>query len=757
MKAGGFPRLLAKSSNTPDKPLPGESLQGHIAHVVRAAEVLCDARGSLSLQAMGLPTEWAPRLRCILQLAAFMHDLGKCSEHFQEIVRHKPRTQLVRHEAISLWLCWPGQTLASWLRPAVATDDDYDIAVIAAAGHHRKFREHAIAPEGNGAEVKLLCEHRDFMDTLRYGAQLFRLEQPPSLGNIPLRITTKPSLEKLFERWGDDIDDKYLRDEPWTKFLALTKVLLICADVAGSAIPRHQPADTQTNRWDWLAEQLRDEDIGEPLLRLVQKKLGNAEPRPFQTRIAASNAPVTLVKAGCGTGKTIGAYLWAAQQYPTRRLWFTYPTTGTATEGFRDYLHPSELEGKLVHSRADIDLELLGLDEKTTDEESRDTTRLESLRDWGLDAVTCTVDSVLGLVQNNRRGVYAWPNIANGAIVFDEIHAYDDKLFGALLRFLEALPGVPVLLMTASLPAFREHALNEVCQRVHGQSLTQIAGPAEIEQWPRYRGHESMVSSKDALAHIADVRARGGKVLWVSNTVDRAIDAAQRAAAIGKTLLYHSRFRYVDRVERHRDIIDAFHPRTDEFVVACTTQVAEMSLDLSADLLITDLAPIPAMIQRLGRLNRRSSPDKPASVKPFLVLRPNHHLPYEQAQLDEAEVWLQKLGGRDTSQADLVAAWNQPVTRIGRDEASSWLDGGFCTSSAALRDATVGITVLRYEDREAVLRRVNRPLEVAIPMNKPPSGMQWKAWERSRVTGYLPVCPENALEYDPKVGARWVK
>lgn len=756
MKPASYTRLLAKSSETPDKPLPGEPLQGHIAHVVRAAEVLGDARGSLSLRAMGLPEEWAPRLRRILQLAAFMHDLGKCSEHFQEVVRHKPRPQLVRHEAISLWLCWPGQTLASWLRPAVETEAEYAMAVVAAAGHHRKFWEQAIGPEDSGVEVNLLCKHSDFQDTLRLGAKLFHLDQPPAVGNIPLRVHGKPLLENLLKQWRDDVEDQFSRDESWCKRLALTKVLLICADVAGSAMPRFQPTESETNRWDWLAEQLRDEDISDPLNRLVQKKLGDATPQPFQQQIAASNAPVTLVKAGCGTGKTIGAYLWAAQQHPMRRLSFTYPTTGTATEGFRDYLHPSDLDGKLIHGRADIDLELLGLDEKTTDEESRNAARLSSLRDWGLDAITCTVDSVLGLVQNNRRGVYAWPNIANGAIVFDEIHAYDDKLFGALLRFLEALPGVPVLLMTASLPAFREHALDEVCLRVHGQPLAQLAGPAEIEEWPRYRWHDPIVSPKDAMEHIADVRVRGGKVLWVSNTVDRAMAAAERVAALGKTLLYHSRYRYVDRVERHRDIIDAFHPQRDEFVVACTTQVAEMSLDLSADLLITDLAPIPAMIQRLGRLNRRSRPDAPAPVKPFLVLRPDFDKPYEQTQLDEAEAWLQTFRGRNLNQADLIAAWNQPATRIDHDEPSSWLDGRFCTSSAALRDATVGITVLRHADRDAVVRRVNKPLEVAIPMNKP-SGMAWQAWERSRATGFLPVCPEDALEYDPKVGARWVK
>src|SRR5699024_9311777 len=80
--------------------------------------------------------------------------------------------------------------------------------------------------------------------------------------------------------------------------------------------------------------------------------------------------------------------------------------------------------------------------------------------------------------------------------------------------------------------------------------------------------------------------------------------------------LYHSRFKYVDRVQRHGDVIDAF--RAPGSTLASTTQVAEMSLDLSADLLVTDLAPVPALIQRLGRLNRRARPGDPP--RSFIVL-----------------------------------------------------------------------------------------------------------------------------------------
>src|SRR5258707_1384516 len=66
-----------------------------------------------------------------------------------------------------------------------------------------------------------------------------------------------------------------------------------------------------------------------------------------------------------------------------------------------------------------------------------------ALEKWSTPLVSCTVDRVLGLVQNNRRGLYAWPSIAGAACVFDEVHAYDEKLFAALLRFLADVPGIP--------------------------------------------------------------------------------------------------------------------------------------------------------------------------------------------------------------------------------------------------------------------------------------------------------------------------
>ena len=129
----------------------------------------------------------------------------------------------------------------------------------------------------------------------------------------------------------------------------------------------------------------------------------------FQSDVAASEAPVTFVKAGCGTGKTYAAYKWAATHHAPRRLFFCYPTTGTATEGFH-YLYEPDVRADLFHSRRDVDFEIILTTGADSNDADRDAAiRVESLDAWATPIVACTVDTVLGIVQNNKRGRFSWP------------------------------------------------------------------------------------------------------------------------------------------------------------------------------------------------------------------------------------------------------------------------------------------------------------------------------------------------------------
>lgn len=743
--------LWAKSKRGNEPQRPSMRLLQHLKDVHAAADRVLDATADAQLQALRLdPSKYGSRFRRCVQLAAATHDLGKANDHFQEMlcgfrdVRVNP--QGMRHEWVTVLML---QRLKEWLLPVVhGSEFDFSVVEWAVAGHH-PAHDHASPPEsvpksgGSGSEMKFLCGHPDFRTILGWLSEAFGLPRPPHLKDAELDLSgSRGVFESEILPWKRKANRLWNRQAgaPDSKLVAAVKNCLVAADIAGSALPKARPHDR--DRWDWIGRVFLDRPKPGDLQAVADHRLGASKPREFQQRVADSTARVTFVKAGCGGGKTLAAYLWAAKNYPTHRLYFCYPTTGTATEGFRDYLfdeaeHTPRVGADLFHGRADVDFEIILGGERDIDDEEA---RLDSLRAWQTPVVACTVDTVLGVMQLNRRGLFGWPAFAQSAFVFDEIHAYDDDLFRALLRFLKDVSGVPVLLMTASLPEDREAALRDVLGR-----LDPIPGQTDLEQLPRY--HKRQLADNDPVEVVRQTLDAGGKVLWVCNTVGRVMDAAKQVAD-RFPLIYHSRFKYEDRVKRHRDVIAAF--RNEGAAQAICSQVAEMSLDLSADLLVTDLAPVPALIQRLGRLNRRAKSGDP--TKPFVVIEPDGPLPYTKKELVAAKEWLDGLDCDGISQSQLIDRWKQPEAPSMRPGDSAWLDGGPVTVPRELRASSVGISVLMAEDLPRVRTCPKTLPRVVLPMPKPPQG--WQTWPRERG---LPIAPAGVINYDPKGGAEWRK
>ena len=299
--------------------------------------------------------------------------------------------------------------------------------------------------------------------------------------------------------------------------------------------------------------------------------------------------------------------------------------------------------------------------------------------------------------------------------------------------------------MTASLPAKRLQQIEEV-RHSRGDVLTVIPGPERHETIKRYQRLDAANPWEEASALLR----RGGKVLWVVNTVDEAIRLYESDEA--KSLnphVYHSRFRYVDRVARHQSVIEAF--KGPGPVLAFCTQVAEMSLDISADLLVTQLAPIPSLIQRLGRLNRRAQADDPW---PFIALRRepgDRAAPYSIEQLSEASEWLESLGSNPVSQRELATAWKPKDEVVEQSLSCAWIDGGFETKCAHLREGSPGIDIILHGDAERVASRLERPERVRIPMTVPRS-REWRNWPE---VAFCKVPPAGIVDYDPQRGARW--
>jgi CRISPR-associated endonuclease/helicase Cas3 len=750
-------RLWAKSWDDADGPTPSHVfLAGHLADVYEAASRVLDCTADDQLRAVGLETEeWRDRFRRIVLLAAAVHDLGKANDHFQGMIIGKRDVRLnpqgLRHEWVTLLML---QRLHEWVSKAVAGNEvDLTFVEWAVVGHH-PAQNHCSPPTtiplGAGPEITLLMGHDDFRTALAILRSTFQLGEPPTCSDLRRNLVGPDNvfneINAIWFRASQRVWDGLRKSED-RRLVAAVKNCLIAADVAGSALPKAKPHDHQ--RWNWITDSFAAMPQPGDLQAVVDYRLNGGSPHLFQSAVANSRSRVTYVKAGCGSGKTLAAYLWAATNYPERRLYFCYPTTGTATEGFKDYLFDASAEiprigAKLFHSRRDIDLEIiLTTGRDTARPDTDEFVRLDALEAWATPVVACTVDTVLGLIQNNRRGLFAWPALAQSAFVFDEIHAFDDRLFGALLRFLRDLSALPVLLMTASLPTAREDALRAAVDS-QGMKLNPIPGPPELENRKRYR--KETVIDDDALPVIRKTLSENGKVLWVCNTIGRVMDAASRAKDLSP-LLYHSRFKYEDRVQRHKAVIEAF--KLDGAALAICSQVAEMSLDLSADLLVTDLATVPALIQRLGRLNRRAKEGDP--TRPFVVIDPKNPLPYTVVELEAAQNWLAKLPNDGVSQSQLANAWEQIGDQPPEAVASAWLDGGPRTTVTELRKPSPGITVLMESDLQQVKANPKDLARFVLPM---PPCAGWEGWPRERG---VPIAPSHSIIYDRLRGAEWQK
>lgn len=618
--------LMAKKPAEPNNPKFEETLVGHTSIVCQVAEMLTKEIPPSIMSILCDDTSYITSWRSSVWLGAWFHDWGKVNSHFQRMLIEPLFKQGVRHETISLILT---KHFNEWLKPIWAEFPEWAkvAALYATSGHHLKFPDPA---ESNrqGSKVTVYLSHNDFTQVLEIGRRKFGFQEAPMMSDIDYSLLINGDLKRQLNAYQRELDNDFSEDEKL--LIASVKLTVMTADLAGSALPgkMYEPAD-------WLTDRLSRNLSMEQLQQVVSQKLCEEKPRLFQKRVRDATCNTILVEAGCGSGKTAAAYLWASQRADGKRLFLCYPTTATASEGFSGYLYEPDFEAILIHSRATLDYHLLdNMPAHSSEGIALRMARLEALETWPIPLVVCTAHTVLGLMENMRRGVYAWPSLSKAVFVFDEIHAFSDKLFSYLLRFLKAFHDTPILLMTASLPTERKKAIELVCTERGGLKI--IRGPQKREQVKRYG--VCIGNLKGTWDEVEEVLGRGGKVLWVSNTVNRTIEIADEAFSRELPVdIYHSRYRYKDRLMRQRKVIDGFAPSMPA-MLAVTTQVAEMSLDISADLLVSDWAPIPAMIQRLGRLNRfDETPTQPAKA---IFLEPVSHLPYVfHDKCEEEKLW----------------------------------------------------------------------------------------------------------------------
>jgi CRISPR-associated endonuclease/helicase Cas3 len=518
----------------------------------------------------------------VLKIAIICHDLGKAHKEFQYLLDEKPNQwNFQRHELFSI--------------PFIDALVDFDKEIIhliklVVAGHHKDFEELqgklAFYETGDSfGMLPTLTDRKSFTEAFTENIQIE--ETFGLLKEYKVNITTihAKSLEGLIRMY---VKLPY-RQEVKTYFtlMMLFGGLKWC-DHLGSA------------RINSLFK-LDNEDF---------QYLHNTIYQPYAHQKQSSDIVGNLLLiAPTGSGKTESAFMWLQNQLHHSgqgRVFYVLPFTASINAMFERLKKDigkdkvGMLHGKLsdylnnYFDELQYDARIKKESIQTLKEKYRSIiTPIKITTPFQL------LKHLFGL-KGYEQGLF---EMAGSHLIFDEIHAYNPETFAqikVLIEFAIQHLQTKVMIMTATMPRFMQKELEEVL----GIFKTV---KADADLYNNFRRHRIVLQEgllSDSLEKIKHQLKIGKKVLVVCNTVKSAQKAflnLKTTTNENETVLLHGSFSGKDRSRKEKDLM------ADTIKLLVGTQAIEVSLDIDYDIIYTEPAPIDALIQRFGRVNRRRS------------------------------------------------------------------------------------------------------------------------------------------------------
>ncbi|MDP6999640.1 MAG: CRISPR-associated helicase Cas3' [Candidatus Poribacteria bacterium] len=600
--------LLAKSQ-------PVESLISHTRKVLDVAESLADKMPFLA-EIAGDDHFFAH-----LFSAVGLHDLGKAASGFQRQLFSQERWNY-RHEILSA-----GFTVGlQW------SEQEVNAIGLAVITHHKDIevlrQEYPTYPASNPG-YQQWCLKKDEL-TVNWD-QLFEIQTEIAgwipkfepVTDIDLMVNGDHAFIIPYKRARDNSQKTDLHQVYGT---LLRGALVACDHLASAG--RNQVLTTLPQISQYLVKEI--EEKGKTFLQW----------RRFQQQAHQTEGHITI-SAPTGSGKTEAALLWSERnqlQQLGRRVFFILPYTASINAMYRRLL-PLIGDEKigLLHGKANYFIYQSLADPQYSNHERRLQARqLQSLsrkiyRPYKILTPFQLLKAFFGL----RGFELQMAEMSESLMIFDEIHAYDPHtaaLILVMIQYLQSRYGVQFCIMTATLPDFLRQMLIEAV----GPSTEVEMSDSERDGFTR---HQVCYHPGDIFSLLPEIRLKlqqNQKVLAVCNTVVQAQQLFQLLNQPDlKAGLLHGRFILKDRERIENELSD--------YDLLVATQAVEVSLDVDFDVLFTEPAPIDALIQRFGRVNRTG-------------------------RQDIAEVWVCSEGGENDGwiYPDRVEATKEVLKSIGR-------------------------------------------------------------------------------------------
>ena len=356
---------------------------------------------------------------------------------------------------------------------------------------------------------------------------------------------------------------------------------------------------------------------------------------------STENPGIFILEAPMGSGKTEAALIGAEQlAYKTGKsgLFFGLPTQATSDgmfPRFKAWLDTIREEKndyisvKLTHGKSSLNKVYTSLARNINIDEDGETTIITNQWFAGRktamldDFVIGTVDHMLLAALKQRHLVLRHLGLSKKVVIIDEVHAYDVYMSQYLEKAIEWMGAynVPVILLSATLPAQNRERLSKAYLKGNGIKNKEVKLPEKGLYTIAYPlitytdGEEilQMEDFKDIKNKPISIMGLDRDVLYekliIVNTVKSAQEIAEKCSELfGEDLVFllHSNFIATERVAKEKELLsmigkDAVRP---ERKIIIGTQIIEQSLDIDFHVMVSDLAPMDLLIQRMGRLHR---------------------------------------------------------------------------------------------------------------------------------------------------------